>query len=548
MPRRLLAVATLSALASCQNYNFNPVGKCILRPASSRISVGSISAADILFVVDDSGSMASEQQRLASNFSAFISTLAAEQARRASNGLQPFEFHIAVTTSSVFEGWRAQGGPTCTGAPLACNVSSPVFNWSGAYSAACTQQGATCNDLVSSYYIPPDQCTMGVGQFHAPFPAGDFVAASGNAKVLHFTKDLKWSTWGNPDQDPALTTLVQQFQQNITVGTCGSGMEQHLEASRLAVQKALQQSGLAQPGLGQGDWPHAGAKMVVVWVGDEDDCSNPKDPTRALAFSSGTDSAPGDDACTRDELKPADQQTLLPVQGYADYFTGLGRDFGAAFVYSAVCEKDAQGRVTACHAGKCDCQCPPTCAACGPSEQGECRIPQDCSGKSNGTRLQTMAQALRAKGTSTLEGSVCDYDFASTLKGIAQLVTQPPLLTLPSLPASNQLVVLDIVAADGASTRLTCTPGQDWQFVECDTRQPPADPTKVTACIKINHETTSHCDVNPGESYVARFLGIVPEGGCQSAADCAAALQGDASQFLCQPVPGQSFGTCLCNG
>ena len=58
-------------------------------------------------------------------------------------------------------------------------------------------------------------------------------------------------------------------------------MEQHFEAGRLAVEKALAGT---QPGVAAGEWPHAGAKLVVVWVGDEDDCSNPNNPAKALAL------------------------------------------------------------------------------------------------------------------------------------------------------------------------------------------------------------------------------------------------------------------------
>src|SRR5688572_17753157 len=49
---------------------------------------------DILFVVDDSGSMAQEQENIGRNFRAFV------QALRDSSG-QPFDYRIAVASTDV---------------------------------------------------------------------------------------------------------------------------------------------------------------------------------------------------------------------------------------------------------------------------------------------------------------------------------------------------------------------------------------------------------------------------------------------------------------
>src|SRR5512143_3625060 len=104
------ALAVLAA--GCQDYNFNPVGHCFIQPGTERVPLSNISSADVLFVVDDSGSMGGEQAKLASNFTYFIDNLDASNAARAAAGLLPFDFHIAVTTTSVF--WNFQTGNTCS--------------------------------------------------------------------------------------------------------------------------------------------------------------------------------------------------------------------------------------------------------------------------------------------------------------------------------------------------------------------------------------------------------------------------------------------------
>jgi hypothetical protein len=560
MLRRSIAASTLVILAACQDYNFNPVGKCVIQPGASRIQLSSLSTADILFVVDDSGSMAPEQDSLARNFTSFIDALARTEAQRAQTGLQPLEFHIAITTSAIFDGEQPSGAPACASAPggaLQCNISSPTFSWTTPYTYACTQQGAPCPDLIQNYTfpIPADQCIAGVGKDHSPYPAGSFVAASGNPRVLHFTKDLNWVTWGTPSVDPKLTTLVQQFQQNIAVGTCGSGMEQHLEAGRLAVQKALD----GKQELQKDEWPHAGAKLVVAWVGDEDDCSNPNDPTKALFFTGG---GPGNDVCTADEELPPAKRKMFPVQSYADYFTSLGRPFSAAFIYSAInCRPDGNGN-TVCDASVCN-------PGAGSSAPVPCLEQKEnfssCIGKSNGTRFHDLSAALRAKGVSTLDASVCDPNFAATLQGIADLVKPPPGLTLPTQPAAAEVSLLRIESADGASSRQCVGPAasaaaqaqSDWWFVDCKTGAPVFAGT--TSCIVINHET-KHCEANPGETYIAQYLGLVPPpdpqatsearrlGGCAAASECSAALGGTEKDWTCAIGAGATRGTCVCSG
>jgi len=576
MLRRSLAVLVLCLVAGCQEYNFNPVGRCVIQPGTTRVAAQGASVADVLFVVDDSGSMAPQQASLARNFQAFIDALTAAQNDRKAKGVDPFEFHIAITTSSIFEAWQASGAPKC-GSPSAntCNIQNPTFSWRLAYNYQCTTPGLDCPDLIPQYHNFSG-CIAGVGVDKAAYPAGDFVAGSGNPRVLHFTKDL---FDGSPASATALQALVAQFQRNIAVGTCGSGMEQHLEAGRLAVQKAFAGT---QPGITAGEWPHPGAKMVVVWVGDEDDCSNPKtdppDPTKTLYFTP-TKQSPGNDVCT-DEANPLitdpARSRLFKVSDYASFFTGLNRPFSAAFIYSAdpsSCADDGKGN-RVCTPGTCTCQCPAACTSCGPTAQGICNIPAECSGKSNGTRLHDMSAAIRGKGFSTLDASVCDADFATTLQRIAALVVPPPSLRLATPPAASEVAIVSAEKASGQPQRcvgpaasaaeITGPSSKDWWFVDCNSGNFSATPE---LCIVINRcsqpsaadrpadcGTHSTCEPDAGLSYVAQYIGIVPSptpdnptGGCFSDAGCAAAL-GGAQGLRCDgaDVATNRPGSCVC--
>jgi Abnormal spindle-like microcephaly-assoc'd, ASPM-SPD-2-Hydin len=65
-------------------------------PLTETFIVGEVSAVDVLFIVDDSGSMADDQQILADNFGRFVETAFTEDA--------DVDFHLGVTTTDVLGG------------------------------------------------------------------------------------------------------------------------------------------------------------------------------------------------------------------------------------------------------------------------------------------------------------------------------------------------------------------------------------------------------------------------------------------------------------
>ncbi len=329
----VLAVAASAVLACNNGYQFSPAGRCVIQPGAVHVTLDPTSSADILFVVDDSPSTNEKQAGLAASFGDFISRMVQTNVARASRGLEPMDFHVAVATSSVFDttpgsGWCGNGNSCCPpttcrnvascarGSGGGCNagetcIDEPVFDATGQYlqgeqaqccaMSSCAPTGSCspgdpCPAIQTSYPSPfPSSsfCTPGLATAGAPSPAGALQSAGSNPKVLDFWKNLDWKSWNTATPDPKLTQLVQQFQQNIRVGSCGAGEEQHLEGARLAIEKAASQLG----------WPTAGAKLVVVWVGDEDDCSSPASAPLVMATHT-----PGADSCVLDKHRPAAEQ------------------------------------------------------------------------------------------------------------------------------------------------------------------------------------------------------------------------------------------------
>jgi hypothetical protein len=479
---RAVALGALLSAAGCQDYNFNPVGHCLITPGSERVKLSDVTTADVLFVVDDSGSMGGEQQKLSDNFTYFIGALNQSNVDRVVRGLEPIDFHLAITTTSVF--YNDQAGALCRsdcpGATgnVCCVMTgdtpkqplTAVQACTGAADASCTTGtcrqdcqgwlgdwvccdagtrsadenqlvpcdtvGDDCGNLRTHYLWNADRpgCQAGHAVNGARYPQGAFVGNPANPLVLHFDKEL-YQCASPPCGDTThnlqgytASQLMTFFTQNVVAGTCGSGQEQGLEAGRLAVQKAL--DGLQRdtrsttsttPGDHPAAWPHENSKLVLVFVGDEDDCSSPQSASKGVVMNGGD---PGADACVADQALPAAQQKEYAVSSLIDYFTGLpgDRPVGAAFIVSAT----SSASKSYCLDDSCVADiCLDT--ACTES-------PEVCGGQAKGTRFLEAAGELRARNADVVAGSVCDPAFNVILARIAEIVKPPTGLLLPPSP------------------------------------------------------------------------------------------------------------------
>jgi hypothetical protein len=664
MPRPFRARATAAVLAlvaaGCQNYNFNPVGHCLIQPGTQRFTLSNVSSADILFVVDDSGSMGGKQARLASAFDDFVTNLTSTNVGRAQAGLLPIDFHIATTTTSVFFNPEPLSNQTCrsdcpgaTGQLVCCGGTGPAYgpkpcqanadcpiagtacrntctglkgegyccaadgtfppnsiNQVGGAIVRCSLAGQPCGAL-ETHYDFAGCTTPGVALDQLPFPDGAFVgstnvaSAVANPRVLHFDKRLYLSADGKNAQGFTKDQLKTFFVQNIAVGTCGSAQEQGFVAAKDALVKAFAGGQLdtylydraagqsatgpistvpkfvVQPGgipvaQAAASWPGPDSKLVLVWVGDEDDCSSPKDPSAGVMLLN-TDQS-GADACVRDSTTPAPVGGKeFGVSSFVDYFTSLGRKLGAAFVVSA---RSTTGDPTNCSNDTCvanatvgNC-CDQTSALC---QTSTCppKVGDVCGGQAPGTRFLEAYSALRDKGADVVAGSVCG-DFRPILDSVADIVKPPQTLSLPSQPAEERITILRIGTSN--ETRKICgrplapkqpnydltaaqATGADWWFTKSDDPGPPWDANGTatvavpTRFVYIN--PNGNCKANPGETYSADYLGVVPPEGCAidrsgpgtdplGALDCQAKLGGQPQDWECFIPPGLTTGTCTC--
>jgi hypothetical protein len=216
--------ATLVALQGCSACDTVP-SAALESCQASQVLPDKVQT-DILFVVDDSGSMSDNQANLAASLDTFITALAASPVQN--------EFRIAVTNTSI-EGFKT----SATATPAQAYTAGPAAG------------------------VPyPDGAVVAITQVGGVGVSGDFIYDAGT------------STWGgNRILDAGTTSLQQDFRANVLVGTRGSGREQPFRAARLALTSRLADAnaGFLRPG----------ARLAVFFLTDEDDCSG--DPSTAVS-------------------------------------------------------------------------------------------------------------------------------------------------------------------------------------------------------------------------------------------------------------------------
>lgn len=417
MSLRLLLGVGLLLSSACVQRDFR-----VLEPSSTKEVKKSFAAVkplpvDVLFVVDNSGSMEEEQANLARNFEAFISALSSSQGN---------DYRLAVVTTDIDS--RGLDGPEIGGLMQASFADTAPFQ-------ILRSDTSSCRPIAGLKH----GCFRGSG-----------------ARVIT-------SAMARQDQ-------IDAFRSAVSVGTCGSGMEQGLEAMKLALTRT------AADCPGQPPFLREDANLVVVFVSDEED-STPAPPD---------------------------------VATYVDFLVSLKR--GAGTVEEAkkklrtaviVGSKDGQGAKCSATAVSCggNCDRPPpqgshaACNAAGNCPAGEfCDVGQcenedrrswqfcdwcsfynapDCCSALPGARYIDFAKALEAEvhaadpdiainhcvgppgeRVACLVDSICQTEFDGTLRRIARDLVRPTEFLLDP-PASYPPGV--VVEVNGTRLQICAT-------------------------------------------------------------------------------------------
>jgi|GEM_PF-2135631 len=244
---------------------------------SDRFTQGGGGAMDILFVVDNSGSMVGEQQNLATSFEQFAAALEAASV----------DFHVAVVTT----GMKSPGCPDC----------------SGVVTASCMNETGESGRF---------QDRLGKNLGSVDYPDFDFIDDPACRVVNESNLDCFYDRL--------------EGRGTVMVGVNGCGYERGLAAMR----KAL---GELTSGYNQG-FLRSWARLAVIVVSDEDDCGEVGDVLEDATWAGGEAcyyAAKGVDPEGNSEDPDGRPLRLTPVADYAGFLRGL-KPVGALATFSAI--------------------------------------------------------------------------------------------------------------------------------------------------------------------------------------------------------------------
>jgi hypothetical protein len=283
----MIAAAGISVVSAC---NSNPVEYLSSSGSIQKTlprSVSSQQKMDILWVVDNSGSMCQEQKFLGENFDKFIEGLSQTQ----------LDFHLAVTTTHVPQGQYplepvARAGhiqstpqpivgfdPTCQG------TRADNFKPLRDAIAAAVECMATPDALLNQWTVEEIECAQ------AGRPSCQRVVDRNGDSLIGIEdlfprpdeyrpipKYLKSSDYRAANGQIDVERLRADFACISLVGTRGTGYEKGLQAAILAVSPELTgrvpestEADATKPNHG---FIRKDAGTAVIFVTDENDCSN----------------------------------------------------------------------------------------------------------------------------------------------------------------------------------------------------------------------------------------------------------------------------------
>lgn len=433
---RLAALPLAIAAGGCQDYIFEQQCPASVTEAEANFSVVEPVPVDIVFVIDNSGSMRDEQENLARNFDRFIDVIAGSS----------LNYRLAVVTTDLGDQLdQPTAGPEWAG------FVDPVVDQSNPTRVVDFSDRSGCRRLDTVQH-------------------GCFRPASGNR-------------WLDSERDSARAIVDAFAGEASQVGTCGSGAERGTEAMLAALENT-------QPGRCNEGFLRDEANLVVVFVTDEDDFGadapsniiarigqyKPIEQVRVALIGAVVDNAPsscraGPDGgaistCGSlcDQGRPAAiDMGPCPREGCPTYFTCTSYMGNARCVNQAFVNWDPAPSGFGCDS--CSAYAVADCCAAdvGASSYVDFALALEREVAAQNPEVdETQCLGGEGRRPACLIDSICQTEFAKTLERIARdlvVVTTFPLDPPASYPPG---VVVRLVGGRYADAPRELTQGEDF--------------------------------------------------------------------------------------
>jgi hypothetical protein len=298
-----MAIAAPMLMAGgCINHPLKPVELEKGSEVEDQLQLTVNKDVDILFVIDNSGSMGEEQAILAQNFDGFIEVLEAEDVEA--------NYRIGVTTTDNGNEWCPVGATTPEAGKLVLSSCKSRINDFLFNNGAVNVQDLACNDI----------CTLSEAELTITPTTTDF---DDEEKPRPWLENIE-----GKKNIPDATSTTEAFKCFGPQGINGCGFESQLESMYLALKRA---ENVDEDEYG---FLRAQAILAIVFVTDEVDCSYNKDyseifkqdgnrvfwsdpaaqyPTSAVCWNAGVE-------CTGD---PSNYDSCEPVNKDVDGNVGV---------------------------------------------------------------------------------------------------------------------------------------------------------------------------------------------------------------------------------
>lgn len=370
--RSILLTFSVASLVGCSDRDLRPLTPCTTSGASGNVPIQSLKNVDLVFLVDNSNSMASEQQKLRNEFPSMIRALMTGDVTgpggvpdNVPDGPAVESLRVAVITSDM--GVLGVGsGDASTGTPIQ-NCGATLVG-AARYARAQYGDDGIFRTRQNTLVADPPGVPVGVSCDSDGDGTGD---ADGMDDTVAVARLPAYLTFDNPGGDPLDTAPemaeLTEFNRRVScltnVGVSGCVFEQQLEALLKAITPAgdAPEGGAfysaageeAAHGVGHGDdpltndadmdgdgvgWFRDDSLLALVMVSDEDDCS----ANNRLMFDLNANVAPWNQDMPDQFVKSQtrcprfENEGLWPVERYIKGFIARRSLSPGAFVFAAI--------------------------------------------------------------------------------------------------------------------------------------------------------------------------------------------------------------------